>query len=141
MLKRSWGDGELAVFIMLNPSTADGERDDPTIRRCMSFAKEWRLDGIAVINLFQFRATDPKKLLNGHILNPPDADEEFHSAATYSDTLIAAWGSVHKRLRWRADEVRQLVKKRKPLYYLAKTSKGDPRHPLYLPKGLTPQLL
>lgn len=62
-LRRVWGDpARLACFLMLNPSTATAEADDPTIRRCVGYAKAWQFDGILVRNLFALRATDPAAL-------------------------------------------------------------------------------
>ena len=51
-LTRRWGDGGAVAFVMLNPSTADAEKDDPTIRRCIGFAREWRFGRLIVVNLF-----------------------------------------------------------------------------------------
>ena len=60
-LGRHWdNDKGFVLFIMLNPSTADAQQDDPTIRRCMDFAKRWGFGGIEACNLFDWRATDPK---------------------------------------------------------------------------------
>src|SRR5689334_16488446 len=61
-LHRWWGAGERLYFVMLNPSTADAEVDDPTIRRCMGFARTLGFDGIGVVNLYAFRATKPADL-------------------------------------------------------------------------------
>jgi hypothetical protein len=63
LLTRIWDKATPPVcFIMLNPSTADHHRDDPTIKRCMGFARRWGHGGIQVVNLFAYRATDPKEL-------------------------------------------------------------------------------
>src|SRR5690349_1903454 len=64
-LWRSWGDGAggFAVFIMCNPSTADASINDATIRKCIGFAKRWRMHGIRVVNLFALRSRDPNALL------------------------------------------------------------------------------
>lgn len=58
------GEPKSCVFAMLNPSTADAEMDDPTIRRCVAFAKAWGYDRMEVVNLFAWRATDPKEVLS-----------------------------------------------------------------------------
>ncbi len=76
VLRREWGDTErkMAVFIGLNPSTADETTDDPTIRRCMGYARDWGCSGLYMLNLFAVRATDPKDMLAD--LNPVGADNE-----------------------------------------------------------------
>src|SRR5262245_34051042 len=58
-LSRRFGDGPTSVFIMLNPSTADAERDDPTIRKCVGFCRRWGVGELHVVNLFAFRAVSP----------------------------------------------------------------------------------
>lgn len=146
-LQRGWDRSkETAVFIMLNPSTADEREDDPTIRRCIGFARSWGCGSLLVVNLFQYRATDPKALLEapsiyGHELNPPNSDAVIEWAMSHSSTLIAGWGAVHPSLRWRTREVYALARKRdKWLYHLGLTKRGDPRHPLYLPASATPEI-
>lgn len=141
-LRRTWDETkEPAVFIMLNPSTADALLDDPTIRRCIGFAKSWNLGGIHVVNLFQLRATDPRELASGKPLNPSSADDTIISAMSYSETVIAAWGAMNGHLAYRAREVATLAKKRdKQLYALGLTKTGMPRHPLYLRGDASPQI-
>lgn len=139
-LRRTWDESkEPAVFIMLNPSTADAMVDDPTIRRCVGFARSWNLGGIFVVNLFQLRATDPRELLKGGELNPPDADAWITKAVSYTEVVIAAWGTVKKPLRYRTREVAALVAAQGKRLMALKTSKdGSPYHPLYLKADLTP---
>lgn len=141
-LGRSWDNSkEAALFIMLNPSTADASVDDPTIRRCMGFARRWNLGGILVVNLFQLRATDPAALLTQTDLNPPGADDTIANLMAYTDTVIAAWGALSKRLSYRAAEVAAIARKRdKRLYHLGLTKDGSPRHPLYLRGDASPEL-
>lgn len=62
-LSRRWDDGPQACFVMLNPSTADGLDDDPTVRRCVRFARGWGYGELVVVNLFPYRATDPGELI------------------------------------------------------------------------------
>lgn len=75
-LWRTW-DKKLpkVMFIMLNPSTADAYEDDPTIRRCINFAKSWGYGGIVVGNLFAYRATNPKKLI---LIDDPSGSANHH---------------------------------------------------------------
>lgn len=139
-LRRTWDERkEPAVFIMLNPSTADALQDDPTIRKCVGFAKSWNLGGIFVVNLFQLRATDPRELLKGGELNPSDADAWITKAISYTEVVIAAWGVLKKPLRYRAREVTALVGGAgKRLMALKTAQDGSPYHPLYLKADLSP---
>ena len=65
VLTRSWAEGSMVVWVMLNPSTADARVDDPTIRKVMGFSRRWGYAGCVVVNLFGLRATDPKALRGG----------------------------------------------------------------------------
>jgi len=130
VLWRTW-DRSLPVlgFIMLNPSTADAEVNDPTIRRCLSFGARDGYGGIRVANLFPYRATDPKRLLE--VAHPPlirPGHDPFDHVQD-CETIVAGWGaSVPRRLRWRAAEVADGASR--PLHCLGITKDGSPRHPL-----------
>ena len=93
-LTRIWDETKPKVmFIMLNPSTADANNDDPTIRRCIGFAKSWGFGGLYVCNLFGFRATNPKELLK---VNNPFGDQNIWHTRKLSDevdTIVCAWGN------------------------------------------------
>lgn len=125
------------MFVGLNPSTADETRDDPTIRRCMAFAKAWGYGGLCMTNLFSFRATDPKDMKAAADPVGPENDAHLLALAEGAGVIIAAWGAngTHKG---RDKDVRKLLP---TLYCLAMTKGGHPGHPLYLPKILTPQLM
>lgn len=123
---------------MLNPSTADHRQDDPTIRRCIGFAKELGFGSLYICNLFAYKATKPSDLA---IAENPDGDrnlEFLRKAQGESDMVITAWG------------VAQVVKKLQPrkalktidqwdTYSLGFCKDGTPRHPLYLRKGTKPE--
>lgn len=137
-LERHWGGCNTghATFVMLNPSTADATSDDPTIRRCMGFARAWGLDGITVVNLYALRSTDPKGLWMADDPVGPSNDGWLevaaHIAARQNAPTVAAWGASA-----RADRV-ALVEATfqlfgAPLQSLGTTKAGQPRHPLYLP--------
>jgi hypothetical protein len=136
MLARQWeyGTPSYAAFIGLNPSTADEVKDDPTIRCCVGFAKSWGLGGLVMLNLFAFRATQPKAMLAA--VDPIGPDNDRHLAAYCDDAafVIACWGR-HGAHLGRATEVKALVPN---LCCLALNKDGSPHHPLYLPKTLTP---
>lgn len=136
LLERQWGDGGKTIgFICLNPSTADEAIDDPTVRRCIGFAKKWGGSRLLMGNLFAYRATNPKALLG--CLDPvgPDNETWLSHIAEQADILIAAWGS-HGKLSNRSEFV--LKRFAGQFSALRLTSKGDPGHPLYLPGHLDP---
>ena len=131
-LDRRWGDGDSVTFIMLNPSTADANKDDPTIRRCIGFAKGWGYDGLVVRNLFALRSTD--KLALTKESNPTGGDDHVLEAKK-AKLIIAAWGTFlpFNRERFVHWEFRST-----PLYCLKKTKNGQPWHPLYVSASATP---
>lgn len=132
-LTRSWGAGEHLGFLMLNPSTADDTQDDPTIRRCIGFAKDHGYDGIHVVNLFALRSTNPAALAVDTDPVGPENDK-YILEAVRSGKLIAAWGS-HRFAEERARHVSAMIEAEgRTLYSLGVTKSGQPRHPLYLPK-------
>jgi len=120
------------VFVMLNPSIADHEVDDPTIRRCMGFAKREDARGMMVLNLFAARATDPKELTAMEDPIGPHNDSEIQRLLGdgYA-TVICAWGA-NKFAKKRASEFLENMAHRS-LYCLGVTKDGSPRHPLYVP--------
>ncbi len=134
-LLRIWDESKpLAVFIMLNPSTADENEDDPTIKRCMNYARSWGYGGIKVVNLFAYRATDPKELSKVSDPIGPENNRYIWEAVSGDGIVIAAWGAcnhVRNRMDW-------ALPASKELYCLGKTKDGHPKHPLYLKADLKP---
>jgi hypothetical protein len=122
------------MFIGLNPSTADETKDDPTIRRCVAFAKAWGYGGLFMTNLFAFRATDPADMKRAADPYGWDNDHTLTSLARRAGIVVAAWGA-HGAYQGRDRSVRLLVPN---LHYLRLTKAGHPGHPLYLPANLTP---
>ena len=94
LLTRRWGLGPAALFVMLNPSTADDVDDDPTIRRCVGFARRWRLGGLEVVNLYALRATDPRDLFAHRAPVGRDNDDAISDAVARAAHIVVAWG-VH----------------------------------------------
>ncbi len=130
-LWRSWSstdDQRVCTFVMLNPSTADGRRDDQTIRRCVGFASRDGFTGIHVVNLFALRATDPAKL--NMVRDPvgPENDGAILDAVRSSEFTVAAWGR-HGTLFRRDEAVLELLEGH-PIWCLGTTNNGQPRHPL-----------
>lgn len=137
-LGRSWAPkwGRV-LWIMLNPSTADENVDDATIRRCFGFTRDWGYGELEVVNLFAYRATDPKKLFEAADPVGPGNDDYIDFAVSRAGLIIAAWGT-HGSYRGRAEEVRRRYS---PLLCLETTKDGHPRHPLYIPLTAVPIVL
>lgn len=132
-LSRSWNPGTAPLaIVMLNPSTADAERDDPTIRRCIALAAREGFGGIEVMNLFAFRATAPADLKAAADPIGPDNDPHLRDLFLRHSAVLAAWG-VHGTYRGRADTIIRLVGGLGvALTCLGHTAHGQPRHPLYV---------
>ena len=92
-LTRRWGAGSYAMFIGLNPSTADETQDDPTIRRCIAFAKAWGHDALVMTNLFAFRATDPADMKRDPEPVGTYNDWMLLTNAHLAGVVVAAWGT------------------------------------------------
>lgn len=117
-------------WILLNPSTADAQSDDPTIRRCINFAASWGYGGIHVVNLFALRATDPREISKVEEPVGPGNDEVILSYAYWP--IIAGWGS-HGSLLDRDHKVIDMLSGSN-IQCLGFTKDGHPRHPLYIAK-------
>lgn len=135
-LWRRWGGDchDYAMFIGLNPSTADEIEDDPTIRRCMQFAMDWGYSGLCMTNLFAYRATDPKVMKIAVDPVGVENDQWLSECAVNAGIVIAAWGTEGRHMN-RDSAVKMLIP---DLHYLKITKNGHPGHPLYLPKTLRP---
>lgn len=131
-LDRWWGDGPRLGWIMLNPSTADGVHDDPTIRRCIGFAKRCGYDGIVVVNLFARRCTRPEHLADPGDPVGPHNNEAILNMGYYCPVVVAAWGA-HPVARGHVLSVASTMEAaRRTLHCLGVTQGGAPRHPLYV---------
>ncbi len=141
-LTRIWDESKPKVmFIMLNPSTADASNDDPTIRRCIGFAKSWGYGGIYVVNLFSLRATNPKDLLTAPFVVGVENEKWIRRMSCLAHLVVCAWGngSIVDKLQKRLDHNwKPLSWIDKPLHYLELSNNGTPKHPLYLTKNLKP---
>lgn len=128
-LWRHWSQGPCLMVIGLNPSTADETQDDPTIRRCIRFAKDWGFHGLLMTNLFAFRATDPE-VMKAHA-HPIGTENDYHlkECSRCVRMVLAAWG-VHGTHQGRAEQVVKLLGR--DIHCLGWTKDGHPRHPLYV---------
>lgn len=121
---------DICAFIGLNPSTADENEDDPTIRRCIAFAKSWGFGGIAMLNLFAFRATDPAVMKSAPQAVGEWNDECLKRVTSVCGQTIACWGT-HGAFLHRGALVRSMLFRRN-LCHLGLSKDGHPKHPLYL---------
>lgn len=135
-----WWDNEKPtdLWVMLNPSTADAETDDPTIRRVRGFSAGWGSGGFTVVNLYAYRATTPKAMWaaqkSGVDIIGPDCDGWIRAHAMVATQkggrVIAAWGTnADPQREWK---VKQLLRGT-PVHHLGLTKSGQPTHPLYRP--------
>ncbi|MDY8137584.1 DUF1643 domain-containing protein [Aquimarina sp. 2201CG5-10] len=131
-LWRIWDESKPKVmFIMLNPSLADAERDDPTIRRCINFAISWGFGGIYVGNIHPYRSTDPRKLKK--VMNTYGKNNVVHivSMLDKCQVVVCAWGNNERPPEY--------FKELSKLHYLELSKNGTPKHPLYLKADLKPK--
>lgn len=123
----------LVAFVGLNPSTADESQNDPTVTRCINFAKDWGFSGMVMLNLFAYRATDPKEMKA--VPRPLGVRNmaAIMNVAAIVNQVVACWG-VHGEHQDRGDTVAELLLRRFPgkVVHLGLTKDGHPRHPLYL---------
>lgn len=129
------------AFIGLNPSTADAQQTDPTIRRCIQYVTDWGFGTLTMLNLFAFRATDPKQMMKEADPVGPENDGYLVIECALAACIVAAWGA-HGKYRGRGAAVRKLMAVYdQPLNYLHLTESGEPGHPLYLRRDLIPKRL
>lgn len=157
-LTRTWDDTLPGVtWVMLNPSTADAHSDDPTIRRCLGFARAWGFGRLDVVNLFAYRATDPDELLRvphdvavgfdndrhiiAHVRLAEPVPYVVRDGRPVGNILVCAWGG-HRLARKRGRRVSTLLVRHGAFTHRVgePTQTGAPRHPLYLPGNLQPSL-
>ena len=137
-LRRHWAEGKRVAFLMLNPSTADEMKNDPTVARCEQRAIRLGYTGFEVINIFALRSTDPKGLYTHD--NPQGSKNLFaiEQAISSVDDVICAWGA-HGALLDQSAKIRKLITDLGGrCFHLGLTQKGEPKHPLYLPYDLQP---
>lgn len=141
-LTRRWTFGlPLIAFILLNPSTADEEANDPTITRCIDFAKRWGFGGLIVGNLFAYRATQPRDLYKLFEIDAIGPDNNRWLEWIIDQTngeVICGWGNhgaLYGRDQYVIGMLHFLSGKQRALNI---TAKGQPSHPLYMPKNAIP---
>lgn len=115
------------MFVGLNPSTADENTDDPTLRRCMNFARSWGYGGVCMANLFAFRATQPKDMKVATDPIGAQNNRWLKSLAKESGLVVAAWGNDGSFMN-RSDQVINMLT---DLHCFKLNKSGEPAHPLY----------
>lgn len=135
-LTRLWGGGPTLGVIGLNPSTADAEIDDPTVKKLMRFARDNGFGGFVLGNLFAWRATYPSDL--GAVEDPvgPDNDLHLRMIGRTCVNVLCAWGSTPKTWVTRVVLVKELIAnipERPKTLCLRVNADGSPAHPLFLP--------
>ena len=140
LLWRCWdGKKPVANFLMLNPSTADEVKLDPTCSRARDYAERWGYGALIVTNVFGWRATDPDDMKAAKDPVGPGNDAAIVKAAKGSAIVVCAWGN-HGKFLERSARVRAFLDKGKiELHSLRVNANGEPAHPLYLPGSLRPQ--
>lgn len=137
-LHRRWAPGGRRVcFCLLNPSTADEFKLDPTLTRCLGYARRWGFHAMETVNIFALRSTDPRGLREHADPIGPGNDRSIRTAARRADLVVAGWGS-HGSLLGRGEQVAALLARICDPVCLGLTNAGAPRHPLYLRKDLEP---
>lgn len=134
LLTRVWNpDGQKALFVMLNPSTATETQNDPTVERCERRARALGFGAFRVTNIFAFRATDPRVMrTQPDPVGPANDSSIGQSAAEWADRIICAWGT-HGAFLDRGRQVERLLRATgRPLFALGLTQAGHPKHPLYV---------
>ena len=137
-LWRTWGEEPPAVFVMLNPSTADEIDNDPTVERCERRARTGGYGGLRVANIFAFRSTDPSFLYGHSDPVGPDNDAAILESISGAGIVICAWGG-HGNLNDRGQKVLALIRKAGATpHYLVLNQDGTPKHPLYVGYDVKP---
>jgi hypothetical protein len=137
-LWRTWDDSKpFAMIIGLNPSTADEVENDPTITRCINFAKSWGYGGVCMANLFAYRATEPSDMKSHN--DPIGAENDMWLTKLAKDAaiVVAAWGNDGNYLN-RSTVVKNMLPN---LHYLKMNKSGEPAHPLYIKADLAPVVM
>lgn len=141
-LSRIWNPKLLVlVFILLNPSTATHELNDPTITRCIERAQRMGYGGVSVLNLFAWRATDPNDMKAAGEPIGMYNDQVILEVASGAGMVICGWGK-HGAHKQRDAHVLAMLRERGiEAWALAFNKDGSPRHPLYVGYDVEPQLM
>lgn len=132
VLWRFWNESPRILFIGLNPSTADEFSNDPTVHRLLAFANDWGYGGLYLCNAFSYRAKSPETLAEVEAIHSANIPA-ITMAYQLTTMVVLIWGDGIEKIKDGksiAAHIHELVK---PAWCLGVTSKGNPKHPLYLP--------
>lgn len=136
-LWRHWDESlPVVMFIGLNPSTADERHNDPTVKKCIKYAKSWGYGGVIMSNICAFRATEPEDMKAAQDPVGPENDQWLLKLSDQASLIVAAWGNDGDFMN-RGKTVLQILKE-KALYCLMMNKTGHPRHPLFCRDSLAP---
>lgn len=149
-LWRRWKPGPFVMFLLLNPSTADDKKLDPTLRRCLGYAQDWGYSAMCITNLFPYRATDPRDMKR-HYADPNDLTGDrgraeavnritIANVAMKAAIVVGGWGTHGSFLLEDMVIVDLLSRYGVAIHCLAKCANGAPVHPLYQKRGISPTL-
>lgn len=140
-LTRVWNPaGDRALFVMLNPSTATEFQNDPTVERCERRARALGFGAFRVLNIFAYRATDPREMRRAVDPIGPENDAAILAALPWAHRVICAWGTHGAHLE-RGPRVAQMLRAQGcALHHLGLSKDGHPKHPLYIGYDVQPQL-
>lgn len=140
-LRRIWDhsvSSKRIVFVMLNPSTADEVKNDPTVERCQRRAETMGFGSLEVVNIFALRSTDPALLYKHGDPIGERNDEMIQAGCWMADLIVCAWGS-HGDHQGRGEHVLKIIQALgKTPHTLGFTKGGQPKHPLYIPYETKP---
>ena len=144
-LWRTWDEGaDRLTWVILNPSTANAVKPDPTMTKCIGFARRWGFGSIEIVNLYAFRTPKPR-LLRAAIAEHgepyavgPRNDQYILDACARAKTVVAAWGA-QKGAEGRASVVKTLLRESPSIVCLGFTQARQPLHPLYIPYDTAPE--
>ena len=133
-------DGQVCMFLMLNPSTADRTNSDPTMNACKRFANDWEYGTMRVCNLFALRSPYPRTLMESVDPVGPENDGWIVRSARDADVIVCAWGNHGSHLDRDSRVLRMLEDEGQSgkLRHLGLTKRGQPRHPLRLRADTVP---
>lgn len=135
-LERGEAAAPYVAWVLANPSTADAELDDPTVRKARGFTERWGYKRFVFVNVFAYRSTDPKGLLGVKDAVGPENERYIREAVMRADLVVAAWGNaiVKPKRPQAAWTRREVIAKAtiKPVMCLGYTADRSPRHPLML---------
>ncbi|MGY3690193.1 hypothetical protein ACVIGA_000273 [Bradyrhizobium sp. USDA 3240] len=148
MLTRKWVNlftagtrlpNNFVLWIGMNPSVADANVDDPTMNKVIDFSMEWGFDGLAMMNVCDYRATEPAALLKPGVAPRSKGNLPLiRDTAKQAARIVCAWGNLHRNLvHFAVDAEDALLRDGHEMWCLGLNKGGTPKHPLYV-RGYTP---